>query len=187
MIRGQLLKLAEEQHILLITLHHIASDGWSKGILIEEFVALYQAYAMGASDPLPPLPIQYVDFAVWQQELLSSTKFIADLEYWKRQLDGMPQVHGLPLDFARPAEQTFSAGQLQHSIESDITQRLNQLAQRQGASMFMLVQSALALLIGRWSNEKDVIIGSPVAGREHKNLERLVGFFVNSLILRGSP
>lgn len=186
MIRGQLLKLAEEQHILLITLHHIASDGWSKGILIEEFVALYQAYAMGASDPLPPLPIQYVDFAVWQQELLSSTKFIADLEYWKRQLDGMPQVHGLPLDFARPAEQTFSAGQLQHSIESDITQQLNQLAQRQGASMFMLVQSALALLIGRWSNEKDVIIGSPVAGREHKNLERLVGFFVNSLILRSN-
>jgi hypothetical protein len=137
----------------LFTLHHIAADGWSKGVLVEEFVALYAAFVDGAADPLPPLPLQYADYAHWQRSPAQAQVQQRDLAYWQRQLAGLPQVHGLPLDRPRPARQSFSAQRVQRQIDADLTQRLRELAQQHDATLFMLLQSAFALLIGRWSDE----------------------------------
>jgi amino acid adenylation domain-containing protein len=191
MMRGRLLKLGEAEHILLVTLHHIASDGWSMSILIDEFSALYGAYSEGRENPLAPLAIQYADYAHWQREWLRGEVLEEQLEYWVDRLAGLPVVHSLPLDHPRPAVQTFAGRSHWSRLGQEVTQSLRELCQGQGATLFMGLHAAFAVLLSRYSNETDIVVGSPIANREQAEVANLIGFFVNNLVLRsdlsGSP
>ncbi|MES2316841.1 MAG: amino acid adenylation domain-containing protein [Pseudomonadota bacterium] len=183
-LRAALLHLGPQRHVLLVTLHHIAADGWSMGVIVREFGALYEALCAGQPAALPPLAVQYADFAHWQRTSYEGEKLAQQLGYWQQRLQGLPQVHSLPLDRARPALQRFD-GQLHvHTLDTALLERLRALGTARGATLFMVLQSAFALLLGRWSNEHDIVMGSPIAGRTHKELEGLVGLFVNTLVLR---
>ncbi|MBA2237541.1 MAG: amino acid adenylation domain-containing protein, partial [Lysobacter sp.] len=184
MLRARLLRSSATDHVLLFTIHHIASDGWSVGVLTREFVALYGAFRQGRDNPLPPLEIQYADFAHWQRETLRDEVIASQLDYWERQLTGAPTVHRLPLDRARPAEQSFRGRTFSQQLGPDLRLQLNQLARQHGATLFMVLESAFALLLSRWSHHDDVVIGTPIAGRTHSQLEPLIGFFVNTLVFR---
>ncbi|HEV7922516.1 MAG TPA: amino acid adenylation domain-containing protein [Thermoanaerobaculia bacterium] len=184
MLRATLIRLADEEHALLLTLHHIASDGWSLGVLVKEFSALYTAFAEGRSNPLPPLQIQYADYAHWQRALLSGEAYDRQLAYWKTQLADLPPVHSLPLDKPRPAQQSFAGGNHVTRLDPATLAGLRTLSEENGATLFMVLQSAFALLLGRWSHAADVVMGSPISGRNHKDVEPLIGFFVNTLVLR---
>ncbi len=184
MLRCLLIRLGESTHVAQLTVHHIATDGWSTSVLVKEFAALYEAFRQGAPDPLPPLPLQYADYAHWQRATLGSDAREQALAYWRGQLADVPRAHSLPLDHPRPAQQRFSGGRVLRDVEAALCTRLKALANRHDASLYMVLQAAFALLLGRWSNETDVVIGSPVAGRTHKELEPLIGFFINSLVVR---
>lgn len=184
MLRVSLLKLSESEHVLLLTMHHIASDGWSVGVLTREFVALYQAFHQERDNPLSPLGIQYADFALWQRETLRDEVVSAQLDYWEKQLAAAPTVHRLPLERPRPAEQSFEGRIVRQHLDATLGKQLNELARDNGATLFMLLESAFALLLARWSHEDDIVIGTPIAGRTHSQLEPLIGFFVNTLVFR---
>ena len=184
MFRVALLTLADDETLVLFTMHHIASDGWSVGVLVREFVALYAAFASGNESPLAPLPVQYADFAQWQRDWLEGDRVTSQLAYWRTQLDGIPQAHSLPLDKIRPAAQSFVGDRFVQNADPELLRALNDLARRNGATLYMVLQSALALLVGRWSNERDVVIGNTIAGRTHQDVEGLIGFFVNTIPLR---
>ncbi|QWP75369.1 amino acid adenylation domain-containing protein [Lysobacter sp. K5869] len=174
----------EDGHVLVVNTHHIASDGWSKGILLREFTMLYEAFRDGHGDPLLPLPVQYGDFARWQRESFDADTLARETAYWRRQLEGAAPVHGLPLDRPRPPQRAFAAGRLQRRIGRELAQRLREIAQAHDATLFMALQTAFALLLGRWSERDDVVVGTPVAGRLQAEVEPLIGFFVNTLVLR---
>ncbi len=184
MLRAKLLKLSDNDHLLLITVHHIASDGWSTGILINEMSALYAAYLQGNDNPLPLLEIQYSDYAVWQREWLQGQVLEEQLSYWKTQLVDLPLVHGLPLDKARPKLQSFNGGMLRCQWDQKLLTRLKSLCVAQGATLFMGLHAAFSTLLARYSGETDIVIGSPVANREQTEVADLIGFFVNTLVLR---
>ncbi|TDR35194.1 amino acid adenylation domain-containing protein, partial [Tahibacter aquaticus] len=184
LVRGRLLQLADSEHVLLVTQHHIVSDGWSIGVLVKEVSALYTAFCQGQPDPLPPLAIQYADFAAWQRERLHGALLQGHLDYWRSQLAGLPAVHNLPLDKPRPAQQRFAGGRAQLDLDAATLAGLHALARRHDASLFMLLQAAFALLVARWSGETDIVMGTPIAGRLHPDVEPLIGFFVNTLVLR---
>lgn len=184
MLRCTLVNLGDQAHVALFTLHHIAADGWSLRVLVKEFVALYQAFLEDAPNPLPPLSIQYADFAHWQRQALSGEKLEKSLDYWSQKLEGIPRLHSLPLDFSRPPQQNFSGTTYFQVLDRGISEQLNQLARDHDATLFMVLESLFALLMSRLSNESDIVIGSPIAGRPHKELEPLIGFFVNTLVLR---
>ncbi|MFZ5503865.1 MAG: amino acid adenylation domain-containing protein, partial [Pseudomonadota bacterium] len=183
-LRVSLLSIASDDHVVLFTLHHIASDGWSMGLVIEEFVSAYEAALTRTAPRLAALPVQYADYAHWQRERLQGETLQQQLDYWRQQLAGIPAVHGLPLDHARPAQQQFSGARLSRRVDAATRQRIDQLARAENATPFMLLQAVFALLLGRWSGEEDIVMGTPVAGRVHRDLEHLVGFFVNTLVLR---
>ncbi|MES2316840.1 MAG: amino acid adenylation domain-containing protein [Pseudomonadota bacterium] len=183
-LRARLLFLSQQEHVLLVTLHHIAADGWSMGIIVREFGQLYEAFSAGRASPLAPLAVQYADYAHWQRQSLDGEQMTRQLGYWQERLCDMPQVHSLPLDFPRPAQQRFD-GQLHHQvIAAPLLERLKSMGSAREATLFMVLQSAFALLLGRWSNASDIIMGSPIAGRTQRELEGLVGLFVNTLVLR---
>ena len=184
MLRVQLLKLAADSHIFMANMHHIASDGWSMGILIKEFSTLYSAYSQGQPNPLPPLAIQYSDYAHWQRSELQSDISTKQLDYWVRQLADLPTVHSLPLDFPRPARQTFAGDSIQSTLDVDVTARLKTLCQRNAATLFMGLHAAFSVFLARSSNGTDIVVGSPIANREHAEIAGLIGFFLNNLILR---
>jgi amino acid adenylation domain-containing protein len=184
MLRCTLLQLGDDDWVLLFTTHHIASDGWSRGILVGEFVALYKAHVEGIAPVLPALPLQYADFAAWQRDEAQAEVLQRDLAYWRDQLHDLPRVHSLPLDRPRPDRQAFQAGRVTRRVGRPVMEGLYALAREHDATVFMVLHSALAVLVGRWSNEVDVVIGTPVAGRTRKELEGLIGFFINSLVLR---
>ncbi|HEX9984879.1 MAG TPA: non-ribosomal peptide synthase/polyketide synthase [Thermoanaerobaculia bacterium] len=184
MLRAVLLQLAEEEHVLLFTMHHIASDGWSVDVLIGEFAALYRACVHGEVSPLAPLPIQYADYAAWQRTQLQGEAYERHVDYWRVQLAGVPPVHSLPLDKPRPAQQRFEGGTVERTLDRQLVAQLEELGHGHRATLFMVLQSAFALLLGRWSRGNDIVIGSPIAGREHRDLDPLIGFFVNTLVLR---
>ncbi|QJE01528.1 amino acid adenylation domain-containing protein [Massilia forsythiae] len=183
-LRAWLLRLGAGRHVLLVTLHHIAADGWSMGVIVREFCALYQAFSAGRASPLAPLPLQYADFAHWQRAQETGARLARQLDYWRARLDGLPQVHSLPLDKPRPARQRHEGRLHLQTIGAPLAARLKALGSAHQATLFMVLHSAFALLLGRWSNETDIVIGSPIAGRSHKELEGLVGLFVNTLVLR---
>ncbi|UKE71448.1 non-ribosomal peptide synthetase [Xanthomonas graminis] len=183
-VRGRLLRLAAQEHVLLLTFHHIACDGWSIGVLLREMEALYYACARHLPDPLPPLPIQYADYAIWQSEQLRGESLAAQLRFWTEQLAGATPLLPLPTDRARPAVQDYRGAAVELLLPPELGQRLNALARRHGCSLFVTVLACWALLLARISATDDVVIGTPVAGRTHPDLEGLIGCFINTLALR---
>ena len=187
MLRVRLVQQDEYTHVLLVTLHHIASDGWSIGVFVREFCALYAAFVRGGTDPLPPLPKQYSHYARWQRERLQGDLLQRQAGYWREQLAGAPAVHALPLDRKRPAHQSFEADLHVRDIPQELHERLKALARAQRSTLFMVLQCAFAVLVHRRSGQDDVLMGVPVAGRTHVELEPLIGLFVNTLVLRTRP
>jgi amino acid adenylation domain-containing protein len=184
LLRVTLLKLEPQKHVLLINMHHIASDGWSMGVLIREFSSLYAAFCMGERSPLPELPIQYADFALWQKQWLSGDVLAAQLGYWKQKLAGAPPLLELPTDRPRPAVQTFKGGVELFQIDHNLLCQLKKLSQQSESTLFMTLLAGFVVLMSRYSGQTDLVIGSPIANRNRKEIEGLIGFFVNTLALR---
>ncbi|GAX45370.1 non-ribosomal peptide synthase [Tolypothrix sp. NIES-4075] len=184
LLRISLLKLAEHSHVLQITVHHIIADVWSIGIFIQELTALYEAFCQGKLSPLPELPIQYADFAEWQRQWLSGKVLESQLNYWKQQLAKAPPFLELPTDRPRPAVQTFCGSSERFQFNASLTEQIRRLSQQSGATLFMTLLAAFALLLSRYSHQKDIIVGSSIANRNRQDIESLIGFFVNTLVLR---
>ncbi|HEV8494341.1 MAG TPA: condensation domain-containing protein, partial [Candidatus Angelobacter sp.] len=184
LIRGQLLQVAEDEHILLITMHHIVSDEWSLGIFLNELNTLYAAFQEGQGDPLPELEVQYADYAVWQRQLIEGEKLQQQAEYWKGALAGAPALLELPWDHARPAQQNYSGGLSPFDLDESLLIGLKGLSRRHGATLFMTLLGGWAALMGRLSGQEEVVIGIPVANRGRVEIEKLIGFFVNTLAVR---
>ncbi len=195
LIRGRLLRIADDDHVLLLTLHHIISDGWSLGVLARELGALYRAYGLEGTatdfDPLPALPVQYVDYAIWQRQWLTGELQRRQLAYWKEQLAGAPWLVSLPMDRARPAIQDYAGECLAVQFDSALVARLKALSQKHRTTLFMTLLAAWGALVCRLSGQDEVVIGTPVANRTLPEIEPLIGCFVNTLALRvdlrGSP
>ena len=184
LVRMHLLRLDEHEHVLLVTMHHIISDGWSIGVLVHELSALYSAFTQGRPSPLGALEVQYADYALWQREWLSGEVLDRQLSYWKEQLSGAPAALELPTDRQRPAVASFRGGVVPVDLDAGLTASLGELGRRQGATLFMVLLAGFQALLSRWSGEQDVVVGSPIAGRTHRGTEGLIGFFVNTLALR---
>lgn len=185
MLRGQVLQLAEEHFMLLLTMHHIAADGWSMGVLAREWNALYTAFSQGQPSPLPELAIQYADFAVWQRGYLQGDVLEQQLTYWKRQLVSAPDLLQLPTDRPRTAQQSFRGAMVTVAISTALTQQLRRLSQTHGTTLYMTLLAAFQILLARSSGQDDIMVASPIANRHRQELEPLIGFFVNTLALRG--
>jgi amino acid adenylation domain-containing protein len=184
LVRAAILRLGEREHMLLLTMHHTVSDGWSVGVLLRELELLYEAFSRGRSSPLPELPIQYADYAAWQRQLLGGDVFREQVDYWRARLEGMPHSIDLPADRPRPARQTFRGAQDTLRLPVALTAALRALAEREGVTLFMVILAALQLLLSRLSGQEDVAVGTPVAGRDRAELEPLIGLFLNHLVLR---
>ncbi|WP_462153488.1 condensation domain-containing protein [Pseudoalteromonas piscicida] len=184
MLRVQLIKASGSEHYVLFNMHHIASDGWSLGVLVKEFLEVYTAYSQGKPNPLVELEVQYKDYAHWQRQWLQGEVFENEVGYWREQLKDLPATHSLPLDRSRPAQQGFLGNSLRRELSVALTKKLDAYCQQQGVTQFMALQTIYALLVGQWSAEEDVVMGTPVAGRIHQNVEPLIGFFLNNLVLR---
>lgn len=184
LFRAVLVRLASQDYALLLTMHHIVSDGWSLAVILNELSTLYTAYVRGQRSPLPELPIQYADYAVWQRQWLSGEVLNEQLRYWRRRLLGAPPQLQLPTDYPRPPIESFKGETLRFELPPDLHGALNELARVHGATLFMVSLAAYQVLLWRWSGEQDIVVGSPIAGRRHGELEGLIGFFVNTLVLR---
>jgi amino acid adenylation domain-containing protein len=182
--RGRLIRLADREHALLFTLHHIVSDGWSTGVLNRELSALYAAFRERQADPLPDLAIQYADYAVWQRRWLSEAMRQEQVDYWRRALAGAAAVLDLPADRPRPPRQDFTGSALPIEFDERVTAGLKALSLRRGTTLFMTVLAGWAALLSRLSGHEDLVIGAAVANRGRVEIEPLIGFFVNSLALR---
>ena len=191
LIRGRLIRLADNEHALLITLHHIVSDGWSMGVLVDELSTLYGALLRGQDDPLPELEIQYADYALWQRQWIKGEILQQQAEYWKSALAGVPALLELPTDHPRPAQKDYAGAFAPLLLDEPLTADLKSLSRRHGTTLFMTLLAAWAALLARLSGQQDVLIGTPTANRGRAEIERLIGFFVNTLALRvdlsGSP
>ncbi|MEY9590698.1 amino acid adenylation domain-containing protein [Bradyrhizobium yuanmingense] len=183
LIRGRLIRIADEEHVFLLTQHHIVSDGWSMGLLLGELSQLYRAFEAGQDDPLPPLAIQYPDYAAWQRQWLSGERLQKQAQYWRKALAGTARLV-LPTDHARPAQQSFAAAAIPIVIDADLTRELKRLSLQHGTTLFMTVLAAWAAVLSRLSGQDDLVIGVPSANRGHREIEELIGFFVNTLALR---
>ncbi|QWP75370.1 amino acid adenylation domain-containing protein [Lysobacter sp. K5869] len=183
-IRARLTRLSGDEHALFLTLHHIVSDGWSNGVLTRELSELYRAFAAGEADPLPPLPLQYADYAAWQRCGTDATTLESQLSFWREHLRDAPERLELPGDRERPAAPTHAGAMLPFELGADASARLRDWARGQGASVFMALLTGWSALLSRLSGQDEVVIGSPVANRPSPSLEPLIGFFVNTLPLR---
>ncbi|MBW4500872.1 MAG: amino acid adenylation domain-containing protein [Scytonema hyalinum WJT4-NPBG1] len=184
LLRGLLLRLADQEYRLLLTLHHIVSDAWSIGVFIRELAALYEAFDRGKPSPLPELPIQYVDFAYWQRQTLQGERIQSLLAYWKQQLGGKLPVLNLPTDRPRSPLQTFKGGQATLVLPHTLTAALKNLSYQEGVTLFMTLLAAFKTLLYRYTGQTDILVGSPIASRNRAEIEPLIGFFVNVLVLR---
>ncbi|MBC1238391.1 non-ribosomal peptide synthetase [Nostoc sp. 2RC] len=184
LLRITLIQLGEKEYLLLLTLHHIIFDGWSIGVFIGELTALYKAFSTGTASPLPELPIQYADYAIWQREWLQGMALKTRLDYWKQQLAGSLPVLELPTDHPRLAVQNFQGATESFSLSSDLSQALKHISQQAGITLFMTLLAAFKTLLYRYTGEGDIIVGSPTANRNRPEIEGLIGFFVNTLVLR---
>ncbi|WP_231108134.1 non-ribosomal peptide synthetase, partial [Xanthomonas graminis] len=184
LIRGRLLRLAEHEHRLLVTMHHIVTDGWSMGLLVRELSILYAAFALGQPDPLPPLPIQYADYALWQRRWLEGPLLQRQLSFWREHLHGAPALLELPTDRPRPALQDYRGDSIEIALDAELTSALRGLSQRHSSTVFMTVLAGWAALLARLSGRDELVIGTPVANRTRSELETLIGFFVNTQALR---
>jgi amino acid adenylation domain-containing protein/FkbM family methyltransferase len=184
LIRTTLLRLAPEEHVLLLTQHHIVSDGWSMGVFVRELASLYRAFCLGEPSPLAPLAIQYADFARWQRGWLRGEALAHQLSHWRQRLDGAPALLELPADRPRPSVQTFRGADRVLEIPAALAGGLEDLSRRHGVSLFMTLLAAFQVLLSRYTGREDVVVGTPIANRNRLETEGLVGFFVNTLVLR---
>lgn len=182
-MRAELLRLHDDDHILILTMHHIASDGWSIGVLLRELTALYEAFAASQPSPLPSLPIQYADYAYWQREWLQGDVLRPALTYWKQQLSGV-SVLELPTDRPRPPLQTYNGDRLILSLTPELTTALKTLSQKEGVTLFMTLLAAFQALLHRYSGQGDIAVGTPISGRNQQETKDLIGFFLNTLVMR---
>jgi amino acid adenylation domain-containing protein len=183
-LRMKLLKLGEREHVLLRTTHHIVSDGWSEGVFNREFEVLYEAYREGRENPLEPLPVQYADFAVWQRKWLEGGALEEGLEYWKGQLAGIEERLELPADRVRPAQPTYAGGAYRVVLTEEQAAGVKRICQENQVTLYMLLLAGLGVLLARYSGQEDIVVGSPIANRQDAQLEGLIGFFLNTLVLR---
>jgi amino acid adenylation domain-containing protein len=183
-LRVKMWRVSQDEYVLLFTIHHIAADGWSKGVLIRELSAYYRTITTGSSVALPKLPVQYADFAIWQRKWLTNQVLEQQLSYWKQQLTNAPPVLELPTDRRRPAIQTFRGGIERFQVDVRLTQQLKQLGQDLGNTLFMTLLAGFVVLLSRYSGQTDLVVGSPIANRNRQEIEGLIGFFVNTLALR---
>jgi amino acid adenylation domain-containing protein len=184
MMRTTLLRLAPQEHVLILTTHHIATDAWSGAIFFRELTAFYAAFSSGTEPQLPPLPIQYADFAQWQRKWLQGEVLEAQRTYWKNHLTGLPVLE-LPTDRPRPSVQTFRGDhQRMMLLSRETTAQLEEVGRQEGATLFMTLLAAFKVLMYRYSGQTDIVVGSPIAGRSRSEVEGLIGFFVNNLALR---
>ena len=181
LFRGVLTETGWNEHRLFVDMHHIVSDGWSLGVLVRESAALYEAFSQGLPSPLPELPVQYTDFAVWQRGWLSGEVLEAQVRYWREALAGAPALLELPTDRPRPATQSYRGASEPASVPMAA---LRELAGRAGATPFMVLLAAFQELLRRWSGQEDVLVGTPIANRTRAEVEGLIGLFVNTLVLR---
>ncbi|MEG4076432.1 condensation domain-containing protein, partial [Microcoleus sp. Pol14D5] len=184
LLRGLVLLLDETEYVLLLTMHHIISDGWSVGVLLRELAELYKANSTGMAPVLPELSVQYADFALWQRQWLQGEILQTQLDYWKQQLLDAPALLELPTDRARPPVQTFRGGYYYAALSLELSAELTALGKRAGVTMFMTFLAAFQTLLSRYTNSEDIVVGTPVAGRNRREIEGLIGFFVNTLVLR---
>ncbi|MCT7979017.1 non-ribosomal peptide synthetase [Laspinema olomoucense] len=183
LLRISLIQLSESEHLLMLNMHHIISDGWSIGVLIQELGILYSAFVQGKSSPLPELGFQYADFAHWQREWLQGEILEHQLAYWRQQLEGIAMLN-LPSDRPRPAVPSYRGKRYGFRLSQAVSQKLNALTQGEGVTLFMTLLAAFQTLLYRYSQQEDITVGSPIANRNRSEIEPLIGFFVNSLVLR---
>jgi amino acid adenylation domain-containing protein len=184
LVRATLLKVADNDNLLIVVIHHIISDGWSLGLFYSELSTLYTAFSAGLPSPLPDLPIQYADFARWQAEWMRGEVLEQHLAYWRTQLAGISPVLDLPADRPRPPAQSHRGAQYTFLLERRVCDGLNALSRREGVTLFMTLLAAFKTLLHRYTGQTDIVVGSPIAGRTRVELENLIGFFVNTLVLR---
>jgi amino acid adenylation domain-containing protein/non-ribosomal peptide synthase protein (TIGR01720 family) len=184
LLRVRLLRLTEENHVVLLNMHHIVSDGWSVGVFVPEIAALYEAFSAGESSPLPELRIQYADFAHWQRRWLQGEPLEAQLDYWRERLSGSPPLLELPTDRPRPPVQTFRGRTYDFDLSPDLSEAVEGLSQREGTTLFMTLLAAFQTLLYRYTGQEDVNVGTPIANRTRAEIEGLIGFFVNTLVMR---
>ncbi|MCJ8270316.1 MAG: condensation domain-containing protein, partial [Psychrosphaera sp.] len=184
LFRIHLLKLGDNHSALLFNMHHIISDGWSLDVLIREWVEIYDALSKGEKSSLAPLPIQYTDYSAWQRDWLQGEVLQGQLDYWKEQLQGAPELLQLPTDLPRPATQSYRGAHLLSQTDPQLFQQLQSLSKAKGCTLFMTLLSAFNVLLYRYTGQPDISIGSAIANRTQSKIENLVGFFVNTLVLR---
>jgi len=183
-LRAGLVRLTADEHILFLTMHHIISDGWSMGVLIRELAALYEAFLEEKPSPLPELPIQYVDFAVWQRDWLQGDHLEAHLSYWKQQLSGELPVLELATDFPPPPLRTYRGARCSLMLPASVTESLKAMSVQEGVTLYMTLLAAFQTLLYKYTGQRDVVVGTPIAGRNRTEIEGLVGLFVNTLVMR---
>ncbi|HEY0455146.1 MAG TPA: condensation domain-containing protein, partial [Verrucomicrobiae bacterium] len=186
LLRAKLLTLGTSEHLLVLNMHHIISDGWSLGIFYRELTHLYEAFLAAQTPPLPSLPIQYSDYAVWQHQCMSGAHLEQHKKYWQNKLKGPLPLLDLPADFPRPALQTYAGATLQFVLPKRLTAQLKDLGRRQDATLFMILMAGFQALLHRYSGQEDILVGSPIAGRTRKETETVIGMFLNTLVFRGS-
>ncbi|HEX8150235.1 MAG TPA: condensation domain-containing protein, partial [Pyrinomonadaceae bacterium] len=183
LLRARIVKLAAEEHVVALVMHHIISDGWSVGVLVQELGALYGAFTKGQPSPLAELPIQYADYAIWQRDYLSGQVLDAQLAYWRERLAGV-SVLELPAERPRPAARTHAGATYSFAVPADVADGLKELGLREGVTSFMTLLAAFQVLLSRYTNQEDIAVGTPIAGRQRAEVEGLIGFFVNTLVVR---
>jgi hypothetical protein len=183
LLRVKLLRVGEEEHVLLLTMHHVVSDGWSVGVLSREFTALYNAYSQGEESPLEELKVQYADFAVWQRKWLEGEVLEEQLSYWRKQLEGLETLE-LPTDFPRSASFRHSGAREIFETGPDLSGKLTVLCQREGVNLFMALVASFQVALGCYTGQDDIAVGTDIANRNQLETENLIGFFVNQLVLR---
>src|SRR6266540_1003360 len=184
LMRSRLLRLRADEHVAVVTMHHIITDGWSVWVLAREIGTLYQAFASGKPSPLPELEVQYADYALWQREYLAGSLLESQLGYWKRQLSGAPPTLELPADRPRPARQSYSGARQRVELGPELSLALDSVSREQGVTVFMTLMAAFQTLLHRYTGQTDILVASPVANRTQAETEGLIGFFVNTLVLR---
>ncbi|HEX7238619.1 MAG TPA: amino acid adenylation domain-containing protein, partial [Longimicrobiaceae bacterium] len=184
LLRASVVRTGDDEWGVLLNMHHVVSDAWSMDVLVREVTALYEAFAAGRPSPLPELQVQYADYAVWQRAWLSGAVLEAQIGYWKERLSGVPPLLELPTDHPRAPGQSPRAESHTFSLSLEVSQGLRSLSRREGTTLFMTVLSAWQAMLGRWSGQEEVVVGTPIAGRTRRETEGLIGFFVNMLALR---
>jgi NRPS condensation-like uncharacterized protein len=184
LLHVRLLRLEEEEHIILFTMHHIISDGWSLGVLIDEVTAMYEAFSGGKESPLNELPIQYADYAAWQKEQLQREWLNEQLNYWKHQLEGAPELLNLSIERERPQTHSYRGAEQRIEIDDTLAKELKLMSRQEDVTLFMTLLAAFKVLLRHMSQTRDIVVGTDVANRNRVETEKLIGLFVNQLVLR---